>query len=109
MLINDYIRGICAISCKFKGGLGVRVKGLGLFKEPFNASVVRINPTSSANDLICLRAELYGCDPNPGNLLFSVNIIFELTFFVVSLVKWQIHTESERLRLGPVFRAKPRS
>ena len=40
------------------------------FKEPFITSVVRINPSSSPNDPICLRAELYGCDPNPGNLLF---------------------------------------
>ena len=35
------------------------------FKEPFVTKTVRIHPddTSSA----CLRTEIYGCDPTPGN------------------------------------------
>ena len=33
-------------------------------KDPFK------DPSPSPNDPICLRAELYGCHPNPGNLLF---------------------------------------
>jgi len=39
------------------------------FKEPFITSTVRIQPISAPNDPICLRMELYGCDPNPDCIL----------------------------------------
>ena len=56
------------------------------FKEPFIASTVRIQ--SPSNNPICLRMELYGCDPNPGDFIFlSVNDIAILNFFGVILVK----------------------
>jgi len=38
------------------------------FEEPFVSSTIRIHPVSAQNDL-CLRMELYGCNPNPGNFL----------------------------------------
>ena len=40
------------------------------FKEPFVTSVVRIYP-SVDTILVCLRTELYGCDPNPGNCVMK--------------------------------------
>ena len=36
------------------------------FKEPFITQVVRIYPHFHFTP-VCLRMELYGCDPNPGN------------------------------------------
>ena len=36
------------------------------FKEPFITQVVRIYPDFHSTP-VCLRMELYGCDPNPGN------------------------------------------
>jgi len=41
------------------------------FKEPFIAKTIRIHPLSAHDNLICLRVELYGCDPNPGNFLVT--------------------------------------
>ena len=39
------------------------------FEEPFVSRAIRIYPLPAQNNLLCLRMELYGCDPNPGNLL----------------------------------------
>lgn len=39
------------------------------FKEPFIARTIQIHPLPAHDDPICLRVELYGCDPNPGNFL----------------------------------------
>ena len=57
-------------------------------KEPFISRTVRIYPSSPPNDPICLRMELYGCYPNPGNfIILSVNKIAILNFVGVILLK----------------------
>ena len=40
------------------------------FKEPFVTSVVRIYPNVDTTP-VCLRTELYGCDPTPGNCVMK--------------------------------------
>jgi len=39
------------------------------FEEPFVSRAIRIHPLPAQNDLLCLRMELYGCDPNPDCVL----------------------------------------
>ncbi|XP_078348103.1 sushi, von Willebrand factor type A, EGF and pentraxin domain-containing protein 1-like isoform X1 [Oculina patagonica] len=39
------------------------------FKEPFVTKTVRIHPLTVSGESICLRTELYGCDPTPDCVL----------------------------------------
>ncbi|XP_078348413.1 uncharacterized protein LOC144633407 [Oculina patagonica] len=39
------------------------------FKEPFVTKTVRIQPQTAGTESICLRTELYGCDPTPDCIL----------------------------------------
>ncbi|KAL9989297.1 hypothetical protein ACROYT_G003831 [Oculina patagonica] len=39
------------------------------FKEPFVTSTVRIHPMTTGSESICLRTDLYGCDPMPDCIL----------------------------------------